>query len=233
MPQTSIRKKETRRLYQGKTYQLMSIKNHPKLAVLILFCVALVSMRIMYTDSRVYLFLIWNLFLGVVPFLLSKFAVLLFNRGSRLVTVICILLCILFLPNAPYIVTDLFHLRYSKGAPIWFDSVMIFSFALTGLVLFYRSIENIEQISRQLMSRPFTFLTTSCVIFASAFGMYLGRYLRFNSWDIISDPLYLLHEVMERFFYPFEHTQTWGMTFIYGLFLMVVYFLMLPTERKV
>lgn len=211
----------------------MQIRSHSKLAVLILFCIALVMTRVLYTGTPIYLFLIWNLFLGVIPFLLSKIAVEMFQKGSKIGTTLVILLCILFLPNAPYIVTDLFHLHWNRSAPLWFDSVMIFSFALTGLILFFRAIANLEQISRQLMRRHFTLLMTVLVIFASAFGMYLGRYLRFNSWDIISDPLHILSEVAQRILYPFEHTQAWSMTLVYGLFLMVLYFFMQPSEKQV
>lgn len=210
----------------------MQIRSHSKLAILILFCIALVATRVLYTESSRYLFLIWNLFLGVIPLLLSKLAVMMFRKGSKIITAIVVLLCILFLPNAPYIVTDLFHLHWNKSAPLWFDSVMIFSFALTGLILFIRALTNLEHISRQLMRRHYTLLMTVIVIFASAFGMYLGRFLRFNSWDIISDPLHILSEVAQRILYPFEHPQAWSMTLVYGLFLTVLYFFMQPSEKQ-
>ena len=110
---------------------------------------------------------------------------------------------------------------------------MIFSFALTGLVLFFRSLKNLEHISRQLVRRPLSLLMTVSIIFASAFGMYLGRFLRFNSWDIISNPLHIMREVAAVILYPFEHTQAWSMTLVYGLFLMAFYFFMQPSEQKV
>jgi len=210
----------------------MQIRNHAKLAILILFCIALVATRVMYTETRIYLFLIWNLFLGLIPFLLSQLAVEMFRRRSRVGTTVVILACILFLPNAPYIVTDLFHLQWRNSAPLWFDSVMIFSFALTGLVLFFRSLENLEHISRQIVKRPLSLLMTVGIIFASAFGMYLGRYLRFNSWDIISDPVHIMREVARVILHPFEYTQAWAMTLIYGLFLMAFYFFMQLREQK-
>lgn len=205
--------------------------SHSKLAILILFCFALVGARIFYSGTSMYLFLIWNLFLGVIPYLLSKCILGLYDSGSKWSSLILTIPCILFLPNAPYIVTDLFHLRMRSGVPIWFDCVMIFSFALAGLVLFYRSLENLEQVSRQVMTRRIAWLSSTIIIFASAFGMYLGRYLRFNSWDIVSDPFYLISEIAQRFISPFEHTQAWGMTMVYGLFLSLVYFFIVPSRQ--
>ena len=211
----------------------MQITNQSKLGILILFCIALVVTRVIYTDTPIYVFLIWNLFLGAIPFLLSKLAVIMFEKGRKLGTTMLVLLCILFLPNAPYIVTDLFHLHWNRSAPLWFDSVMIFSFALTGLILFFRALANLEHISRQLMRPPYRVVMTVVIIFASAFGMYLGRYLRFNSWDVISDPLHILTQVAQRILYPFEHTQAWSMTLVYGLFLTVLYFFVQTSERQV
>ena len=211
----------------------MQITSQPKLLILILFCVALVAIRVLNTDTYTYAFLIWNLFLGVIPFLLSKLAVVMFQKGRRLGTTMLVLICILFLPNAPYIITDLFHLHWNRSAPLWFDSVMIFSFALTGLISFFSALANLEQISRQLMRPPYRVVMTVLVIFASAFGMYLGRYLRFNSWDIISNPLHILSEIAQRILCPLEHTQAWSMTLVYGLFLTVLYFFMRPTSQRI
>jgi len=211
----------------------MQVRNYSKLAILILFCFALVGMRVVYTETPVYIFLIWNLFLAVVPYILSKIALDLAQQRSVVTTSLLVLFCILFLPNASYIVTDLFHLRTRSAVPIWFDSVMIFTFALTGLILFYRSLENLERISLLFFNRTITIFNIVLVIFASAFGMYLGRYLRFNSWDIVSDPLYLIQEIAQRILYPLEHSQAWGMTIVYGLFLMVIYFLMRPNRVEV
>jgi len=206
-------------------------KGYSKLAILILFCLVLVTARIYYTGTNVYIFLIWNLFLGILPYIFSKAALTLNEQGRKVGTALLILPCILFLPNASYIITDLFHLRTRSAVPIWFDCILIFSFALAGLILFYRSIHNIENILKKHMSKPFTWLITCIVIFASAFGMYLGRYLRFNSWDIVYDPILLLSEIGDRFLSPFDHIQTWSMTLVYGAFLGVLYLFTMPDQE--
>jgi uncharacterized membrane protein len=64
------------------------------------------------------------------------------------------------------------------------------------------------------------------ILFLSSFGVYLGRFLRWNSWDIISNPIGLSYSIAKRFIFPFEYLQTWGITIMlttlfYLLFLAI------------
>jgi uncharacterized membrane protein len=61
------------------------------------------------------------------------------------------------------------------------------------------------------------------LLFLGSFGVYLGRYLRWNSWDIITEPFRLFYDIADRIINPFEHPRTWGMTLFMGLFLTIIY----------
>lgn len=193
------------------------------LIAMTLFCFGISVCRSLITDTKVFLFLNWNLFLAFIPWLISSL-MLIYNLNKKLPLVLLIVSWILFFPNSPYILTDLFHLRLNGSAPIWFDLVLILSFAWTGLMYGFISLMDIE---KQLS----TYLTPNWVnsiiisfLFLASLGIYLGRYLRWNSWDIISNPFGLAGDIIDRFINPFNHPRTWGMTLLMGILLNIIYF---------
>lgn len=184
------------------------------------FAVLLLTFRLSVTGSISFVFLMWNLFLAFLPLLFSH-RLRLSRPGLR--NLIKLSLCVLFLPNAPYIITDLFHLRHSISNWLWFDTLLIASFAWCGLLCYFYTLKNIEHFLNEIFSRTFVLIALSILHFLCAFGMYIGRYMRFNSWDIVSNPLYLASEISHILFHPMQHQRAWGMTLLYGLFLWVVY----------
>jgi uncharacterized membrane protein len=187
-------------------------------------CFGLSVFRFIYTDTRVFLFLNWNLFLAAVPWILSSIAMAGPRRRKNLPVMILLLgAWLIFFPNAPYILTDLFHLRYRSMMPSWFDLVLVLSFAWTGLMFGFISLKHIEHILSRYLSRTWVFLAATLLLFAGSFGVYLGRYLRWNSWDLLSEPYGLLGSIGERFASPAEHPRTWGMTILLGILLNMIY----------
>lgn len=188
------------------------------------FSTVLLLARIAYTERITYLFLLWNLFLAAVPYVLvqgmsndtSKFVYRLYN-------LLVIVVWMLFFPNAPYIFTDLFHLRSMSSSIIWYDTTMILSIAWTGMLFGYLSLLRIEKHLASFLSPLWSRLSVYALLFVSAFGVYIGRYLRFNSWDVLSDPFGLMYEVGHHVVNPFTHPRTWGMTLVFGLFLSLIY----------
>ncbi|QLH46477.1 MAG: DUF1361 domain-containing protein [Bacteroidota bacterium] len=126
-------------------------------------------------------------------------------------------------PNSPYILTDLFHLHKPGDMPLWFDLIMILSFATTALVFGLWSLHALETALRNTYKSWQVEIFIVCMLFASGFGVYLGRYLRFNSWDLFSMPGSLLSEILHRFTSPTAHPRTWGMTLVLGIFLNLIY----------
>ena len=189
-----------------------------------LLCFSFSIFRFIYTDTKVFLFLNWNLFLAFVPWAVTSVTILKPKLQTYRITIFILLsIWLLFFPNAPYILTDLFHLRLKSAMPKWFDLILILSFAWTGLVFGFLSLWDIEKIVSKSMNRIWMSLISVCLLFIGSFGIYLGRYLRWNSWDIINEPFNLLYDITDRLINPFDHPRTWGVTLFIGIFLNMIY----------
>ena len=183
----------------------------------------LVVGRVLMTGRGVFLFLVWNLFLAVIPFALST--LLGTARGplrARLLVPVGAA-WLLFFPNAPYILTDLFHLERRAGVPLWYDLALILSCAWNGLMLAYASLSDMQRLVQLRLGVYSGWAFATLALLLSSFGIYLGRYLRFNSWDVLANPLTLFFDIVNRILHPFSFPGTWGVTLVFGLFLLVGY----------
>ncbi|MBL7755058.1 MAG: DUF1361 domain-containing protein [Chitinophagaceae bacterium] len=193
------------------------------LAALSFFSLSLLALRVIATHSPMYLFLVWNLMLAMIPWLMTTGTGFHTKKMSGPARLVGMVLWILFFPNSPYILTDLFHLHKPGDMPLWFDLIMILSFATTALVFGLWSLHALETALRNTYKSWQVEIFIVCMLFASGFGVYLGRYLRFNSWDLFSMPGSLLSEILHRFTSPSAHPRTWGMTLVLGIFLNLIY----------
>ena len=195
------------------------------LGISIAFSFALIFLRMEWSGSTRFLFLVWNLFLAGIP-LVASTTLKFFHETNRMRWYVILptgMLWLLFLPNAPYILTDLFHLRASSSIPIWFDLLLILSFAWNGLIFGLKSVMDVQQII-SARGNPFAgWLTAILALIASSFGIYLGRFLRWNSWDILSRPGDLLRDILAPFLDPFTHITPVAMTATFSFFLILVY----------
>jgi len=139
-----------------------------------------------------YLFLIWNLFLAYVPLLIQQLSLKHVKVGSKSWYSL-VVAWLLFLPNAPYIVTDLIHpltavqKGLAFGVPLGFLSVI--SAALLGLLWFLRSLRYFdEQLDQLGFSEPLRRVTIAMITLATGCGVWMGRTLRFNTWDVLTQP---------------------------------------------
>ena len=200
---------------------------HPLIKILGLFsllCVLMVITRIFYTGSIRYLWLLWNLFLAWLPLL---FVLIMLKwesvRKSNIRSSLVLISWLLFFPNAPYILTDLFHLLRKETAPLWFDLVLILSFAWTGLLTGFVSLVEIQNFFTQKFGKTVSWCFTILSLILGSFGVYLGRYGRFNSWDVITNPFELSRNIALMFLNPFDNTRMFGMTFFLSCFLILTY----------
>jgi uncharacterized membrane protein len=187
-------------------------------------CAAMVATRIWYTGTRGFAFLLWNLFLAWIPFVA---AISLYDRDRRgrrggwqlAITAVWLL----FYPNAPYIVTDLIHLVEHPSKLVWFDLVLIATCAWTGLLLGFVSLSLVQSVVRRRFSGIAGWAFVVATTGLGAFGIYLGRFLRWNSWDVLTEPHRLFDDVWVRLVNPFAHTQTIVVWLILSGFLLVAY----------
>jgi uncharacterized membrane protein len=134
-------------------------------------------------------FLWWNLLLAWVPWVLSAW---LARPRNALVTVLLGATWFVFFPNAPYLVTDLVHLKERPPVPLHVDLMLYASFALTGLALGWTSLDVVRQRLEARWGRLAAGLLIALYVGATGFGVYLGRFLRWNSWDVVANPGALL-----------------------------------------
>lgn len=194
-------------------------------ALAVIFSFALLFIRILKTDSILYIFLIWNLFLACIPYAIT--IVLGYSKvhKNNFLFWSGFVIWLVFLPNSPYILTDLQHIRLSTLAPIWFDVLLILSFAVNGLIIGFASLRNIQHILKTRFSATTTSIITYIILLLCGFGIYLGRVLRWNSWDVINNPSAILYDISQRILHPTAYIHTWSFTIGFGSFLILTYYL--------
>lgn len=167
----------------------------------------LLLIRMVFSGEMTHLYLFWNLFLAWIPFMLSHLMVKNYNplRQHPLLLVIVAVTWLLFLPNAPYVITDLKHLQYVPKVPLWFDLVLLSSFAVNGLYLGMYSLSHIQGVIKSLYGPKMTWFVIGMILYLSSLGIYLGRILRWNSWDVVTNPHTLARDVIIRMLNPIEH----------------------------
>lgn len=151
--------------------------------------------RVSYSGHFMYGFLLWNLFLAWVPWLLAMGAGAALTRGRRVAGALLLLAWIAFLPNAPYVITDFLHLARRTPVPLWYDVLLLGTASLTGLLAGAFSLRRVEEALDGRVDRRLRVAGLALVILAAGFGIYLGRFERWNSWDLLVHPLALLRSL--------------------------------------
>lgn len=186
--------------------------------------VALVSARVVMTGRSDGLNLIWNLFLAWVPLAVAGLLVVGHRRGASAGWLVAAgAVWLLFLPNAPYILTDYKLLRDWSGAAPWVDATVISVAAWTGLGLGLLSLWLVHGLLRRLIGGVAGWAAIVTVLTLSSFGVYLGRVQRWNSWDVATQPGSLLTDVTEWLADPLAHERMLAATVVFTVFLMVAY----------
>jgi uncharacterized membrane protein len=125
---------------------------------------------------------------------------------------------LLLLPNAPYMLTDLIHL-ISDESIIWFDLVLILGFSINGLLFYYLSVRDMTEVIKQVgtpirIRGILLFLPVLISI-----GVYIGRFQRWNSWDILTEPFGPIRDILSLIRYPLHHSLEWLFIISFSLFL--------------
>lgn len=195
------------------------ISKHRHLLFSMLFTMFLIGFRMIYTGTHAFAFIAWNTFLAIIPLYFSE---KLKDSGIK-ATYGYAAIWLLFFPNALYIITDLFHLRHRELIPVWYDLVILFSAAINGLIAGFISLHNVEKWLKQRLHIRRTHLLIIPLMLLCAYGIYLGRYERWNSWDIIAQPSALFSEMSHHIFHPGRNKECWLLTTIFGSWMYLLY----------
>jgi len=194
------------------------------LALFSIFSIVLLAGRMYATGHKTFIFLVWNLFLAWLPLGFAALA----NRlpvvqRKQWLAIGLTATWLLFFPNAPYILTDLFHLHPRTGVPYWFDLLIILSFAVNGLLVGLVSLFEIHSLLNRRFKPWVGWSLVGAALVAGGFGIYLGRFLRWNSWDILKAPEALLQDVLQPILHPFANKEVIAMTMGFAAFMGLCY----------
>jgi uncharacterized membrane protein len=184
-------------------------------------CVLLVAVRFAYSGQFTYFNLIWNLFLAWLPLGFALFAVRFPGSRWRLCT--GAMLWLLFLPNSPYLITDLVHLRPRASVPLWYDILLVQSFVLTGLLLGLLSLYIMHRFASRSHGWRIGWLFTLVILALTGFGIYLGRFERWNSWDVVASPFALMSDILSLLIHPRANKVAFVFSTICAVFLFLAY----------
>jgi uncharacterized membrane protein len=202
------------------------------LAALSALVVAMVAVRVSRTGSSDYANLVWNLFLAWIPL---AFALAAYDGARRAAPGVWLLvlggLWLLFLPNAPYLMTDLKYLRDIDGAPFWFDALLAGAAAFTGVALGSLSLVLVHSVARRYFGAAASWIGVWVVLGLSSVGVFLGRVQRFNSWDVFTDPKPILDDLAKGFSNPLDYPKIAAATVLFSGFLLGTYFVFYALAR--
>ena len=183
----------------------------------------MVAARAWRAGAPAYFFLCWNLFLAGIPAGASiLFAHEAGPRGSRAGAWVWFAVWLLFLPNAPYLVTDFIHLHPRPPVPLWFDIALLTSFAGAGLMLGWGSVAEVHDAITRRRGATAGWAVAVGALLMSGYGIYLGRFMRWNSWDALSRPGALL-DVVSNHARGHAVAQPLSVTLVYGAGLVLGY----------
>ena len=185
-------------------------------------CLGLLLLRSTATGEFRFGFLVWNLILAVIPYPFALLSDVLLRTKTWLAAAPSAVMWLLFLPNSPYLVTDLIHLE-PQNVPFWYDALLYGSFALTGVLLGFASVALIHTAIRDRFGMVRGWSVAFLSLGLSAYGIYLGRIERWNSWNAIGSPRILAERVLAPLHSPLQNARTIAFVGLYAAFLCIGY----------
>lgn len=186
----------------------------------------LFGIRVVKTGETTHGSLIWNLFLAWIPAGLALLAYNIYRKGSCLGAAIVLPIFpvwLLFFPNAPYLLTDIVHLTARPEIYYWFDQILYLAFAFTGCYLGMISLLLMQSLVRRSLGRWLSWIFAFGALVLSAFGIYLGRFTRFNSWEVLTAPKPILKEILDWITHPKSNSETFLFAIVFSVFFASIY----------
>jgi uncharacterized membrane protein len=201
-------------------------RNRVALLVCLLACgafpLAMLAVRVTVSDQLSYSFLVWNLFLAGLPVLFALGVETALRQGRLAIAGVLGAGWLLLFPNSPYLVTDLIHLQERPPAPLWFDALILVSAAVAGLLAGFVSLHLVQGAVSGRWGTAVGWVGAVAILGLSGFGMYLGRFARFNSWDLLTQPGALMRNVRAAAD-PTYDRRALTVTALFSSFLLVTY----------
>jgi uncharacterized membrane protein len=211
----------------------VKISGTSKLLLLsIAFSMSLLLVRFVYSNTMDYRFYGWNTFLAAIPYLMST--QLLKLRKLGFTAVVFLGTWLLFFPNAPYMITDLFHYEERPEVPYWYDLMLVMSAAWNGLILGMTSLMNVEIFLARHLKKRWVIMCVFVSLLLCGYGVFIGRFFRFNSWNILTAPRDLAYSSAKHVLRWQQYQKLWAFTILFSVLLTIIYFTLknLPHSSK-
>lgn len=198
------------------------------------FPLALLVVRIRSGPDSGAVSIVWNLLLAWVPLVLSVVLEAGWRRRWPLPATAAVAAAwLLFFPNAPYLVTEVVQLAPREGVPLWLDALILFSLGVAGLLVGFASLELVRTLVTVVAGRLAGWALTLVVLAATGFGIYLGRFSRYNSWDVLSRPRRILYDVRSAAAEPLSNSRAVAVSAVFTAFVTVSYLAVVAIGRLV
>jgi uncharacterized membrane protein len=201
---------------------IFTVRSTLVLLAITAFSVILSILRLSVTSKSVFQFMLWNLFLAFIPWFI---ATILYTKRIRniIAFILLVIIWLAFFPNAPYVLTDIIHIGVRRSVPIWFDLIMLLSYGFAGILYGFISLKMIENHAALIYKLKYSWIISVILIYISCFGVYLGRFLRWNSWDLFTNLDDVMKDVIQRVANPFDYHTTWVFTILFGTLLNILF----------
>lgn len=212
----------------------LRIKIPKQIIILLALAIILNLLRVVLFNNTTFLYMFWNIFLALIPFLISSIILLNVNKSNFLKpqSLISLFIWFLFLPNTFYVLTDFIHLGRIYGVPVWYDIFVLFSSTTVSLLMGLYSLRHLEEICQLKFSKRLTSAILIIVILFASFGVYLGRFLRFNSWDFFVSHSSLFLNIWQIFTKENNYVNVYSYTFTFFLFILFCYWAFKETKSQ-
>jgi uncharacterized membrane protein len=190
--------------------------------------------RLFRSEFIGYAFIPYNLLLAWIPYLFSLVVGILHSRypGRWWLLVAPFVFWMIFFPNAPYLVTDLLHLDPAPPVPVWYDIGLFASFVWTGCLIAVISLNIMQSAVKSYIGAIASWLFVAGMVVLSGLGIYLGRFLNWNSWDLFFKPREVFADVLIRVIHPIRNPQIYGVTLMFAAFLLVCYLTFVFVQQR-
>lgn len=170
-------------------------------------------------------YLPWNLVLAWTSLVLTLWLERTIHRNlwSSWYALIVTGLWLLLLPNTFYMISDFVHIQEVGRVDLLYDVVMFASFIFNGLFLGLVSLYLVHWELAKRVSARMSATFIGIIILLCSFAIYIGRELRWNTWDILTNPSSVLFDVSDRVLNPREHPQAFSTTFSFFVLLTSTY----------